>query len=143
MINEIIHGITLKLCQAFGDGVRVYSESSGQELKKPYLLVTALNPSRVNMIGRRSLRRHPFEILYYPAVQGSNNELQSMATNLYDALESIIIEGGDLIYGTKMNHTTIEGILHFYVNFDVFVKKVVTSEAQMEVMNLEADVKEG
>lgn len=141
MINKIIDGISIKLNQVFGDGVRIYSEDVKQGLNEPCFFIAVLNPSQVNLIGKRSFRQHPFDIHYFPAVQDNNNELQSKASDLYEALESITLIDGDMVRGSKMNHEVIDGVLHFFVNFDMFVNKVVVPEDDMEVLDHETNVK--
>jgi hypothetical protein len=141
MINKIIDGISIKLNQVFGDGVRIYSEDVKQGLNEPCFFIAVLNPSQVNMIGKRSFRQHPFDVHYFPAVQDNNNEIQSMASDLYDALESITLIDGDLVRGSKMNHESIDGVLHFFVNFDMFVNKVVVPGDPMETLSVNNNVK--
>lgn len=141
MINKIIDGISIKLNQVFGDGVKIYSEDVKQGLNEPCFFIAVLNPSQVNVIGNRYFRQHPFDIHYFPAVRDNNNEPQGMASDLYEALETITLIDGDLVRGTKMNHEVVDGVLHFFVNFDMYVKKVVVPEESMEVVDHETNVK--
>lgn len=141
MINKIIDGISVKLNQVFGDGVKIYSEDVKQGLNEPCFFIAVLNPSQVNVIGNRYFRQHPFDIHYFPAVVDSNNELQNMASDLYEALEYIVLVDGDLVRGIKMNHEVVDGVLHFFVNFDMYVKKIVVPEDGMEVVDHETNLK--
>jgi len=141
MINKIIDGISITLNQVFGDEVRIYSESITQGLIEPCFFIAVLNPSQTNFIGKRSFRQHPFDIHYFTAVQNSTTELQSKASDLYVALEAITLIDGDLVRGSKMNHEVIDGVLHFFVNFDMFINKVVVPEDGMEEVDHETELK--
>lgn len=135
MVNKLIDGLSLKLNQFFGDGFSIYSEETEQGFQRPCFFITILSPSQKNLIGNRSLRQYPFDIRYYPTIQGNNNELQSTASSLYEALEYVQLIDDDLIRGTKMYHEVVDGILHFYVNFDMVVTKVVPVEEKMSELH--------
>lgn len=141
MINNLIDGISIKLNQVFGDGVRIYSEDVKQGLTEPCFFIAVLNPSNEPLIGPRSFRQHPFDVHYFPAVQGSNLELQTMASNLYDALETITLTDGDTVRGTKMNHEVVDDVLHFFVQYNMFIKKIVVPEDGMETLTVNNNVK--
>jgi len=141
MINNLIAGISMKLKQVFGDGVGVHSENINQELIKPCFFISVLKPSQTKGIGSRLLRHYPFDIHYFPAVQNNNNELQGMASDLYDALEDITLENGDLLRGSNMNHEVIDGVLHFYVNFNMHVSRIEVPSDPMETSVVNSNVK--
>lgn len=141
MINNLINGISIKLNQVFGDGVRIYSEDVKQGLTEPCFFIAVLNPSNDQMIGSRSFRQHPFDIHYFPEVLNNNNELQGMASNLYDALEYVTLENGDMVRGSKMNHEVVDGVLHFFINFNIYVRKVEVPSDNMETFTVNNNVK--
>ena len=47
-------------------------------------------------------------------------------------LEYITVTG-DLVRGTKMKYEIIDGVLNFFVNYDLFVYKVVTPDVMEEI----------
>lgn len=142
MVNDLIDGISIKLNQVFGDDVRIYGdEDVKQGLTEPCFFIAVLNPSQNNVIGTRSFRQNPFDIHYFPAVQGSNEELQGKASELYDALEYITLINGDVVRGTKMNYEIIGGVLHFFVNYNMFIRKVEVPEDSMETLTVNNSVK--
>ena len=49
--------------------------------------------------------------------------------------------GGDLVMGTKMRYEVVDGILHFFVNYDLFVYRMVESVSAMEEVSSETSVK--
>lgn len=141
MVNDLIDAISIKLNQVFGDGKRIYSETVKQGLQEPCFFIAVLNPLQTQMIGNRYFRQHPFDIHYFPAVQDNNNELQEMASNLFDALEYVTLTNGDLVRGTEMHYEVIDGVLHFFVDYNMFIKKVEMPADNMETLTVNNDVK--
>ena len=141
MVNDLIDAISIKLNQVFGDGKRIYSETVKQGLQEPCFFIAVLNPLQTQMIGNRYFRQYPFDIYYFPAVQDNNNELQEMASNLFDALEYITLTNGDLVRGTEMHYEVIDGVLHFFVDYNMFIKKVKMPADNMETLTVNNDVK--
>jgi hypothetical protein len=135
MINKVIDGISIKLNQVFGDNFKIYSEDVSQGFAEPCFFILTLNPKQTNLIGNRSLRQQLFDIHYFPAVQ-NNTELQEKASDLFDAMEYITLVDGDLVHGTKMNYEIIDGVLHFYVSFNMIINKVTDPEDSMEILTL-------
>ena len=131
MVNDLIDGISVKLNQVFGDGVRIYSESVKQGLKEPCFFIAVLNPTQNSMIGVRYFREHPFDIHYFPSKDGGNQEIQDVASKLFDALEYITLLNGDLVRGTEMHYEKVDDVLHFFVKYNMFVKRDITSEEPM------------
>ena len=141
MVNDLIDAISIKLNQVFGDGKRIYSETVKQGLQEPCFFIAVLNPLQTQMIGNRYFRQHPFDIHYFPAVQDNTNELQEMASNLFDALEYITLTNGDLVRGSEMHYEVVDGVLHFFVDYNMFVNKVEVPADNMETLTVNNDVK--
>lgn len=139
MVNNLIDGISIKLNQVFGDGKRIYSESVKQGLKEPCFFIVSLNPSQTQAMGLKYFRQHPFDIHYFPSKTGGNQEIQDVASDLFEALEYITLLNGDLVRGTNMHYEVIDGVLHFFVSYNMYVKKVVETDP-METLTTETSV---
>lgn len=125
MVNELLNGISIKLNQVFGDGYEIYGDTDVvQGLKEPCFFIAILNPSQTKLIGQRYFREHPFDVQFFPAKSGDNVELQEIASELFLALEYITLLNGDLVHGTSMNYENVDGVLHFKVNYNMFLRKV-------------------
>lgn len=135
MVNKIIDGISIKLNQVFRNGYRIYSEDVKQGLKEPCFFIAVLGPSETNRLDRRYLRQNPFDIHYFPSDSNSNIELQAMASELYEALEWITVEGNS-VRGVQMYHETVGGVLHFFVQYNLHVVKLVTAADPMETLDV-------
>ena len=125
MVNELLNGISIKLNQVFGDGYEIYGDTDVvQGLKEPCFFIAILNPSQTKLIGQRYFREHPFDVQFFPTKSGDNVELQGVASELFLALEYITLLNGDLVHGTSMNYENVDGVLHFKVNYNMFLRKV-------------------
>ena len=125
MVNELLNGISIKLNQVFGDGYEIYGDTDVvQGLKEPCFFIAILNPSQTKLIGQRYFREHPFDVQFFPTKSGDNVELQEVASELFLALEYITLLNGDLVHGTTMNYENVDGVLHFKVNYNMFLRKV-------------------
>ncbi len=140
MVIKVMDGISNKLEQVFG-GIRVFSDEKEQEGADPFFYIANIKTSNASLAGSRSLRRMNFVIRYFPEVLNSNYELQTMASNLYDVLEYIVLENGDMLRGTKMSHEVVDGYLLFYVNYNMHIRKVEDPEENMEKYKINNNVK--
>ena len=66
-----------------------------------------------------------------------------MAEQLYEAMELIPVvdESDGLMRGTKMGHEIVEGVLHFYVDYNFQVIKEATLEPLMQTMEQEGFIR--
>jgi hypothetical protein len=65
--------------------------------------------------------------------------MNAIADRLYDALEYISI-GEDLLRGSNISHELIDGVLHVYVEFNMFVLKKTAAEELMGNVQLKTRV---
>ena len=139
MIDLIMDGISTKLHDVFGDGCEIYGDTDVvQGLKEPCFFIAVLNPSQTPRLGKRCQRRHPFNVQYFPATAGDNTELQAVASECFDALEYIILPNGEMLRGSQMSYEIVDGVLHFRVNYDVFLNKP-TKQDNMETISVDAN----
>lgn len=143
MVNNLIDGISVKLNEVFGNEIRIYSESVKQGLKEPCFFIAVLNPTQNPMIGARYFREHSFDIHYFPSKDGGNQEIQDVASKLFDALEYITLLDGDLVRGTEMHYEVVDGVLHFFVDYNFHVIKHKAHDAYMEELKQTGFVKKG
>jgi hypothetical protein len=225
MVNDLINGISIKLNQVFGDEYRIYTNSVTQGLIEPCFFIAVVNSSQAQLIGNRYFRQHLFDIHYFPESEGDNEEIQNVASQLFNTLEYInlpngtpasnkyakakfpdvrgndlkivitvnaedeesydvitmyndnivdsqivssavelvdndyltfittaeLVEtiglpltggtNGDLIRGTEMRYEKIDGVLHFFVNYNMFLRKDITLEDDMEEIIYSGGVK--
>ena len=142
-LNNIIDGICEKLYSEFGSGYEIYTEEVQQNLTEPCFSVVLLNPSMKQVLGKRYKRNNQFCIHYFPQSQNeARNECFAVQERLFDCLEYITVDG-DLTMGTGMHGEMSDGVLCFFVNYDMYVYKQEVAEPNMETISSETNVKEG
>ena len=122
MINSIIEGISTALNAEFGDKYKIYANELKQGLKEPCFFISCIKPTSRRFFNRRYFREQPFCIQYFPESRNrETEECNDVTDRLFLCLEYITVTG-DLMMGTKMRSELVDGVLNFFVNFDLFVK---------------------
>ena len=133
MLNDIMDAVTRRLNELFGDGYEIYTDAVGQGLTEPCFFVRFLEPSEKPMVGRRYYRETAMCIQHLPGdtVQPSR-ELNRVADILMDGLEYITLGDGSLLRGHGRSHRTEDGVLTFFVSYNMFIMKPEPQEEPME-----------
>lgn len=120
MINSIVKAISIALNTEFGDAYKIYAEEVKQGLKEPCFFVFCINPTNELFLGKRYFRANQFCIQYFPSTNKKKEESNEVADRLYLCLELIAVDG-DLVRASKMRYEMVDGILNFFLNYDLFV----------------------
>ena len=132
MINSIIEGISIAINTEFEDGYTIYTESVEQGLKEPCFFISCLNPTSKVFLGERYFRTNQMCIQYIPTKKSvEKEECNTVTERLFNCLEYITV-GEDLIRGSKMNAEIVDGILNFFVNYDLFTLRLRNKEDAMD-----------
>lgn len=141
MINTLIRAISRTLNTEFGDNYECYMEEIKQDLNKPCFFIQCLNPTEELVIGKKYFRQNQFCIQYFPESEsGPNEECHSVAERLLDYLNWLPVKDS-VVMGRKMHYEVTDSMLHFFVNYDMFVYKVAESPPVMEEVSAETLVK--
>lgn len=135
LINTVITGIAGKLDEAFQEQIPIYTEPVPQGFEEPCFFIRTLNPSTTRIVGPRYQVVIPVDVHYFPDPERSNTEIQNMAFSLYDFLEFVPM-GDDLVMGRGMTHETIDGVLHFFVRYSLFLLKQPTPLDPMDTIEV-------
>lgn len=127
--EKIITAIAQTIYHTFGDEYEIHTEDIEQDLKEPCFLVLTISDSLEHVIGSRYQKNHAFDIHYFPG-ERSRTEINNVSDVLYGILEYIETDEG-ILRGTDMNAKTEDYVLHFFVGYDLFVKKHTVSEETM------------
>lgn len=122
MINKINSGISAAIGSEFGDGYDIHKESVEQGLEAPCFSILCLNPKVEQFLGKKYFRTNQFCVHYFPSTAERNAECHATAERLFNALEYITVDA-DLCRGTEMHYEINDGVLSFFVNYDMFVYK--------------------
>lgn len=120
-IEDVRNAVILSLEQHFPE-VDVYGEKVAHGFQKPCFYVKLLSVKHKQELGRRYKRNHSFEIHYYSEETEINKMAHRMADRLYQYLEFILLNDG-ICRGRNMDHEVINGVIHFFVNYDFHVMK--------------------
>ena len=130
---DLINGISSTLYNIFGNTYKIYADNSIQQgLKNPCFFISVLNPSQKSYLKGKYLKNNPFIIQYFPEIDNDNIELLKVAEQLSEGLEFITLLDGSLVRGSKISYEIVDGILHFKVSYNVFVKKQITIDNEMD-----------
>ena len=140
MINKIIDGICIAINSEFGNDYEIYTETTEQGLTEPCFSVVCINPASEQFLGKRYFRTNQFCIHYFPSTSNKKMECYSVLERLMNSLELITVND-EAIRGTAMHGEVIEGVLNFFVNYDMFVYKKQEKEPVMEDVAYNSDVK--
>lgn len=131
MLNKIITGISQALDAEFNsenEEYIIHTENVEQGLEEPCFFIFSLNPSSKQLVGNRYERKYPFDIHFFPStelvdgVSTINNQINEVTERLFTALEYITVDNS-LVRGTSMNVEIVDNVLHFFINFNMIVKK--------------------
>lgn len=145
MIDEIRKAISRKI-NSFRDKetTKIYSESIEQGFQEPCFYIKEVNSSHNKELNNRYKRDHLYDVHYFPNPNSStkNADMRAMADVLYEQMEYIEVEGRPLM-GLDMNHRIVDGVLHFFVRYPMFVKKEAEPVPLMENLEIKGGLKDG
>ena len=139
MIQEIINGISIAINNAFGDDYDIYTESIEQGLKEPCFFITPIAPNRERILGKRYFSKNTFCIHYMPK-NNKNEECINVSEKLFDILEVLDTDLG-LMLGTNLRAEIANGMLHFFVDYNVFSYKEIVQDT-MDSLEVQTTNKE-
>ena len=142
MLNDIITGIAKALGTTFGEEFRVYKNDVKQGLKEPCFFIATLKPEQKPLLGDRAIWRNPFDIHYFPKDGGTNAELYDVAEHLMYGLRYITLPNGDMLRGTSISYEAVDGVLHFFVNYNMIVN-IPKELPNMETLEIDQHTKKG
>ena len=143
MINDIIAGISKKLYATFGENYPVYVEDVEQYLQEPCFCITHVTTSQQRISTYRYITKNLFDILFFAADgQEKKNQMHTTANKLFDALEYIQAPVNDTLNGINMRYEIVDGVLHFFVNYDIVLIKKDDDNSKMEQKTVNVGVKE-
>lgn len=123
MVNKIIDGISTTIYEVFGSNFEIYTEPVEQGFKEPCFSIMCVNSLSELYLCTKYFSENRFCITYFPVKTEKNSECNSVSQKLCDCLEFILVSG-DLTKGTKIKCEMTNGILNFFVNYDMFIRKI-------------------
>lgn len=137
-INDVVKAIAIKLHQSFGDSYTIYTESIQQGFQEPCFFIALLEPDIKQIIGNRYHKTLPFDIHYFGH---SNNDAYNTADKLMTNMEYIKCLNGDLLRGTRMRTNLVDGVMHFFINYNMFVLKETDPVDGMDDLSINGNIR--
>lgn len=141
VIDEIITGMAATINKTFNNKYPIYTNNQQQSLEKPCFFIKDLNGERNREIGLQNRFYKDelnFVIIGY-TLDGNTKILNDMIENLCE-LEYIELSDKTLVRADKLHHKIEDGILHFFVDYKLFIKKNNTELTKMNNYNLNEEV---
>ena len=141
MTNSIIESVSTSLRAEFGDSFTIYTESLEQGFEIPCFFLRCVGATHQLKRGNQYFRENRFCIRYVPkSREQANRECNAAAERLSCCLEQVIVSG-DAMRGTKMKWEMADGMMDFYVNYDLFVYGGKEPIPVMEELSVETSMK--
>lgn len=126
MIDLIISGISNALFEVFG--YDNYASRITQGLSPPCFFIQCMEPSIKKCISTCYRRKNHFVIQYFPeSGYDTYEEYNSVGERMFECLE-VINADGFFLRGTDMRFEIVDGVLHFFVDYNTFIRKEVQKE---------------
>ncbi len=139
MINAIIRSISRAINAEFGDRYENHMEAIRQDLKEPCFFIQCPNQTSALFVGKRYVRQNQFCIQYFPETEQVQQECNAVGERLLSCMECIRVDNR-ILRGTKMKYRVTDDVLHFFVDYDFFARRV-EEEIPMDGMESETAVK--
>lgn len=114
MTTKDIRRAIIKVLQDAFPNLSVYGDEIAQGFKEPCFFVKGLPGTQTKEIGRRYNRTTSFNIHYF--AKGSD-DAWDMDVKLYELFENLYVNG-DLYRGSGLTGEVVEGVLHFFVDYN-------------------------
>lgn len=142
MINDIINGIASALHQQFGAEYAIYKEDISQGFQEPCFSIVLIRSETVPYLKGRYLFKHRFDVHFFPKPgKNKKSECYEVADTLHSTLECINVLDFSL-RGTKMTSELVDGVLHFFVEYERFIGTQKSESQFMESLTTNTIVEE-
>ncbi|RXI46267.1 hypothetical protein DP145_06735 [Clostridium tetani] len=140
-INDLRIRINQALDKEFPNTI-IYGEKIKQGFEEPCFFIKVLNSAQDKELNRRYKKNVYFDIHYFSDKEDINSDCNNMADKLYEVLEYIKV-GNSLCRSTDMTHEVIDGVLHFFLQFNYHVIKEIEKTPKMKKLKQEVHLCNG
>ena len=142
VVKEVVIGIATKINKIYENKYPIYTDGEQQGVDKPCFFIKYLKGEENREIGlqdRFYKDKLNFVIIGYTE-DGNSDILYDMIDNLYE-LEYIELTDKTLLRAYKLHPEVEDGILHFFIDYEIFIKKDETTTIKMNNYDLTGEVK--
>ena len=142
VVKEIVIGIATKINKIYDNKYPIYTDAEQQGVDKPCFFIKYLKGEENREIGlqdRFYKDKLNFVIIGYTE-DGNSEILYDMIDKLYE-LEYIELTDKTLLRADKLHPEVEDGILHFFIDYEIFIKKESETMLCMDTCNLIGGIK--
>nr|WP_326498371.1 hypothetical protein [Clostridium brassicae] len=116
--------------------ITIYNEKIEQDFEEPCFFVKILSSEQDKELNIRYKKNVFFDIHYFSDKEDINSDCLNMADKFYDLLEYVQVND-NLYRATNMTHEVIDGVLHFFLQFNYKVIKEIEKAPKMNKLKQE------
>lgn len=141
--GDLIKSALAKKLAALFPDVTVYKEKIEQGLKYPSFFVLQLNTSKTDDLRPFAWLDYQMNIRYRPNkdYNSKRSELDQLGLDMMLGLEEIEVEGRP-VRGRDISYQIVDGVLQFFINFRMRIKKEEGDGQKMLELENSAYIKE-
>lgn len=134
-INDLRIGINQTLDKEFPN-INIHGEEIEQGFEEPCFFIKVLSSGQSKELNRRYKKNISFDIHYFSDKEDINLDCLDMADKLYEVLEYLNVND-NLYKAIGMTHEVIDGVLHFFLEFNYHVLKQIEKVPKMNKLKQE------
>ena len=135
MEQNIIKGMLKTLSDVYGLDYKYYADVDVEQgLQEPCFFVKSLITSQTPYPSQRLYRQYSFDVQYFPSASNNNKEMREIGEELFSVFEILELLDGLTIRAVNMRHEIQNGILHFFVDYNVFLDIDKDDVEDMEIL---------
>lgn len=141
MTQEIIKAVCAAIYSEFGEGYTIYTEAVAQNAQVPCFFVICTQPKLNRWMCSEYYQEIPIVVQYLPQnTENYRSECEDVFERLSLNLDTISFEDS-CVHGTDTRGEIIDGVLNFYVDYDMMVYKNTEPKARMEKISFTQELK--
>lgn len=141
MVQEIIKAVCAAIYNEFGDGYTIYTEAVAQDAAVPCFFVICTQPKLNRYMDNKYYQEIPIVVQYLPTdSENYRSECEDVFERLSLSLDTISLDDS-CVHGADTRGEIIDGVLNFFVNYDMMVYKNTEPKARMEKIDITQDLK--
>lgn len=141
MTEDIIKAVCAAIYSEFGEGYTIYTEAVAQNAQVPCFFVICTQPKLNHWMCSEYYQEIPIVVQYLPQnTENYRSECEDVFERLSLNLDTISFEDS-CVHGTDTRGEIIDGVLNFYVDYEMMVYKNTEPKARMEKISFTQELK--
>lgn len=141
MTEDIIKAVCAAIYSQFGNGYTIYTEAVAQDAQTPCFFVICTQPKLNRYMSDEYYQEIPIVVQYLPQnTENYRSECEDVFERLSLNLDTISFEGS-CVHGADTHGEIIDGVLNFFVDYNMMVYKNTEPKARMEKISFTQELK--